>query len=118
MVQYLLTTYYGFPLSLGIDNNGLCCPQVMNEISVSFSTDIRHIMADVVKFLVAFHQNLKSSLAPFLTDHILFRVVTGVIVAAPEEINRLRTSGQQCDEMGRLFVNIWQLTTIKIYPKA
>jgi hypothetical protein len=62
--------------------------QVMTAISSGFSADIRSMMPNVVKFLVSWHQQLKSSLAPILTDHILYRVVTGILVAAPEEINR------------------------------
>ena len=64
----------------------------MTAISGGFSSDIQAIVPDVVKFLVRWHQNLKSNLAPILTDHILYRVVTGILVAAPEEINRFESS--------------------------
>ena len=60
----------------------------MSAITGGFSVDIGATMPNVVKFLCRWHRHLKSKFAPTLTDHVLFRVVTGILVAAPEEINR------------------------------
>ena len=86
----------------------------MTAISGGFSADIRSIIPDVVKFLVRWHQNLKSNLAPILTDHILYRVVTGILVAAPEEIKRSESSFVTLAETLEVFQQTLSMSSLQV----